>query len=277
MTYLPAILRMLALVAVGYTLLCTLLYVAQERLIFFPERDPPGTRYAFGVPADELFLSVDGAQLHALLFRATEPHGVILYLHGNAGSLRNWGMVAPALVARGYDVLMVDYRGYGQSTGRITGEAQIHADMAAVYAWLSARYPEEQIVLYGRSLGSGPAARLAAERRPRLLILESPYYSLEAIARRQFAFIPPLLLKYPLRTHQWIGQVRCPVVIVHGTTDAVVPFTDGERLATAVTAPLQFVSIAGGGHNDLDRFPAYQAAIDRALRETTGPYPPRLY
>lgn len=271
MATLPAIFRVFALIAVGYALLCTLLYLAQERLIFFPERDPLGTRYAFGVPADELFIPVKGAQLHALLFHAKEPRGVILYLHGNAGSLRSWGTVAPALVERGYDVLMVDYRGYGQSTGQINGEAQLHADMAAVYGWLSGRYPEEQIVLYGRSLGSGLAARLAAEHRPRLLILESPYDSLEAIARRQFAFVPPFLLKYPLRTYQWIGEVRSPVVIVHGTADTVIPFTDGERLAAAVTTPIQFHPIEGGDHNDLGQFPAYQAAIDAALGEAGGP------
>lgn len=273
MTYLPTLFRMLAFLAVGYIVLCALIYVMQERLIFYPERDPPGTRYTFDVPADELFIPVDGAQLHALLFRAQVPQGVILYLHGNAGSLRSWGMVAPAFVDRGYDLLMVDYRGYGQSTGHIASEAQIHADMAAMYAWLSVRYPEEQIVLYGRSLGSGLAARLAAEQRPQLLILESPYFSLEAIARRQFAFIPPVLLKYPLRTYQWIGQVRCPVVIVHGTNDTVVPFADGELLATAVTAPLAFIPIEDGAHNDLSRFPAYQAVIDHALREPMSLFP----
>ncbi|HMQ29446.1 MAG TPA: alpha/beta fold hydrolase [Chloroflexaceae bacterium] len=265
MTHLATILRLLALAAAGYALLCALVYLMQERLIFFPERDPPGTRYAFGAPAQEQFIPVEGSQLHALLFRAPEPRGVILYLHGNAGSLRSWGAVAPDFVARGYDVLLVDYRGYGQSGGRIAGEAQLHADMAAVYAWVAARYPEEQIVLYGRSLGSALAARLAAERAPRLLILESPFYSLEAIARRQFPFVPPFLLKYPLRTWRWMGQVRCPVVLIHGTADEVVPFADGERLAASVTTPLRFHRVAGGGHNDLARLPAYWAAIDEAL------------
>jgi fermentation-respiration switch protein FrsA (DUF1100 family) len=159
----------------------------------------------------------------------------------------------------------VDYRGYGQSGGSIAGEAQLHADMAAVYTWVAARYPEEQVVLYGRSLGSGLAARLAAEHRPRLLILESPFYSLEAIARRQFPFVPPFLLKYPLRTWSWIGQVGCPVMIIHGTADEVVPFADGERLAASVAAPLRFYPVAGGGHNDLARFPAYWEAIDEIL------------
>lgn len=265
MSHLATILRLLALAAVGYTILCALIYAMQERLIFFPERDPPGTRYLFGVPVEEQHIPVEGAQLHALLFRAPEPRGVILYLHGNAGSLRSWGAVAPDFVARGYDVLLVDYRGYGQSSGSIAGEAQLHADVAAVYAWVAARYPEEQIVLYGRSLGSGLAVRLAAERRPRLLILESPFYSLEAIARRQFPFLPPFLLKYPLRTWSWIGQVRCPVVIIHGTADEVVPFADGERLSASVTAPLRFHQVENGGHNDLSGLPAYWAAIDEAL------------
>lgn len=263
---LPLLLRLLALVALGYLLLCALIYVLQERLIFFPERDQPGTRYDFGVPVEELWLPVERAALHALWFRVPERYGVILYLHGNAGSLRSWGSVAPDLTARGYDVVIVDYRGYGQSTGRISGETQLHADMAAVYRWVRERYPEEQIVIYGRSLGSGLAARLAAENRPQLLILESPFYSLETIARRQFPWAPPFLLKYPLRTYRWIGEVRSPVVIIHGTADAVVPFADGERLAAAVTAPLRFHAIAGGGHNDLALFPAYREALDEALQ-----------
>lgn len=258
-------LRLIAFVMIAYGLVCGLIFMVQERLIFFPDRDPPGTRYAFGIPAEEVWLPVDGATLHALWFRVPEPHGVILYLHGNAGSLRSWGTVAPDLVARGYDLLIADYRSYGQSTGQINGEAQQHDDAAAVYAWVQEHYPEAPIVLYGRSLGSALAARLAAEQQPRLLILESPFFSLEAIARRQFPWVPPFVLKYPLRTHSWIGQVRCPVVIIHGTDDTIVPFADGERLAAAVTAPLRFVVVPGGEHNDLAAFSTYWEVIDEAL------------
>lgn len=258
-------LRLLALVAISYALLCGVLFLFQERLIFFPERDPPGTRYAFGAPAREMWLPVDGATLHALWFRRSEPQGVVLYLHGNAGSLRSWGAVGPNLAARGYDVLIVDYRGYGQSMGEIRGEAQFHADMAAVYTWVLERYPEEQVMLYGRSLGSALATRLAAEHNPRLLILESPFYSLEAIARQQFPWAPPFLLTYPLRTWSWIGEVRAPVVIIHGTADEVVPFAEGERLARLIRAPLRFVAVPSGSHNDLSAFPAYDEALDDAL------------
>lgn len=259
--------RLVIALLFAYVLFCGLLYMLQERLIFFPIQDPPGTRYDFGLPVDELFIPVAGAKLHALHFQIEAPRGVILYLHGNAGSLRSWGAVAPDFVRRGYDVLIVDYRGYGQSSGSISSEAQLHQDMAAIYDVVRAQYPEEQIVLYGRSLGSGLATRLAAEHAPQQLILESPFYSLEIIARRQFAFVPSFLLKYPLRTHQWIGQVRCPITIVHGTADTVVPFADGERLRQHSNAPLQFHAIPGGGHNDLELFPEYHAALDAALAQ----------
>lgn len=263
-----ATVRLLALGAIAYALFCGMLFMFQERLIFFPQHDPPGTRYAFDLPVEEVWIPVEGARLHALWFRVPEPQGVVLYLHGNAGSLRSWGAVGPDLAARGYDVLIVDYRGYGQSTGQISGEAQLHADMATVYTWVLERYPEQQVVLYGRSLGSGLATRLAAERTPRLLILESPFYSLEALARQQFPFVPPFLLRYPLRTWSWIGAVRAPVVIIHGTADEVVPFADGERLAAAVRTPLRFVAVSGGGHNDLAVFPVYDEALDEALGPT---------
>lgn len=253
-------------VALPLLFVYALLFVMQESLIFFPQRDGPGTSYEFGLPVEELFVAVDGAELHALHFRTADPQGVVLYLHGNAGSLHSWGAVAPDLVTHGYDLFIIDYRGYGQSSGRITSEAQLHTDMARVYDHVQTLYPEDQIVLYGRSLGTPLAARLAADNNPRLLILESPFYSLEVLARRQFPFVPGFLVKYPLRTHEWIAWVQCPVVIIHGRDDAIVPFADGERLQAHVRAPLSFYAIDGGGHNDLSLFPAYHAALAKVLR-----------
>lgn len=248
-----------------YISLCASIYLAQERLIFSPERIPPGTRYSFDRPFEELFLPVEGASLHTLWFRASNPQGVVIYFHGNGGSLRMWGSRAVPLVDRGYDVIMVDYRGYGQSTGTISSEAQLLADAAAVYTWALDHYPETQIVLYGSSLGTSFASWLAANHQPRLLILESPFYSIDTIARRLFPWTPSFLLKYPLRSYSWIGQVRCPVIIFHGTNDSIIPFADGERLASAVTAPLSFYRLEGGGHVDFDNYRLYHEALDIAL------------
>jgi hypothetical protein len=257
--------RVLLVFVLGYALLCVALYFFQERLMFFPERDGPNTVYHFGLPFSEIFIPVEGATLHALHFPAPQAKGVVLYLHGNAGSLHTWGMVAPDLVQHDYDVLIVDYRGYGKSSGTISSEAQLHRDVDAVYSYLLARYPAEQIVVYGRSLGSGLVTRLAAMQPVRMLILESPFYSLEELARQQMPFAPSFLLKYPLRTYTWIGQVSSPVVIFHGREDEVVPFAMGERLRAYVTAPVTFIAIEGGGHNDLALFPAYHAGLAAAL------------
>lgn len=265
LSMLTALQYLIVTITIPYITLCAGIYLLQERLIFFPERTPPGTRYNIDLPFEEFFIPVEGASLHTLWFRVSHPRGVVLYFHGNGGNLEIAAAVAPDFVARGYDVVMADYRGYGQSTGSISSEAQLLADAEAIYRWVAERYPEAQIVLFGSSLGSGLASRLAADHQPRLLILESPYYSVEAIARRRFPWAPSFLLKYPLRSYSWIGQVRCPVVIFHGTNDTVIPFADGEQLATAITAPLFFYRIEGGGHVDSARFRIYHEVIDQLL------------
>ncbi|WP_298815544.1 alpha/beta hydrolase [Chloroflexus sp.] len=256
-------------IVVGYCALCIGLYLVQERLIFHSEVDPVGAQYNFGWPVSEVFIPVADARLHTLWFRVPDPKGVVIYFRGNGSSLRVWSARAIPLLKRGYDVVMADYRSYGQSAGSISSEEQLFADADAIYTWVRERYPEEQIVLYGNSLGSGFASRLAATYQPRLLILESPLYSLEEIARRQLPWVPGFLLKYPIRSHSWIGQVRCPVVIFHGTDDQIVSFDQSERLAALVTAPLAFYRIEGGGHADFKQYPLYHAALDTALTSVT--------
>ncbi len=261
------LLGMLATAAAFYLLVCLLLYVGQERLIFAPEPLPPDYRFSFPLRFDEVTWEVDGARLHALHFRVDQPIGAVLYLHGNAGSVRGWGAVADLFVALGYEVLIPDYRGYGKSTGRIAGERMLHDDARTAYRYLAARFAEEQIVVYGRSLGSGLAVPLAAEQRPRLLILETPYVSLHELARQQFPVVPPFLLRYPLRTDQRIGKVTCPIHLVHGTADEVIPYSASERLLPLIRAEHTLWSIPGGHHNDLASFAAYQAAVAQMLSE----------
>ncbi len=248
-----------------YALICALLYVYQERLIFHPDVLPPEFTYDFPIPFDELTWQVDGATINALHFRAAHAKGVILYLHGNAGSLRGWGALAQTFVPRGYDLLVPDYRGYGKSTSRITGEAMLHQDALVAYSYLQRHYREDQIVVYGRSLGTGIAAKLAAALAPRLLLLETPYVSLQSLATRQFPFVPPALLKYRLRTDLWIGAVRCPIYLIHGTRDELIPYESSVQLLSLIKAPRELISIDGGHHNDLAAFPQYQAALDRIL------------
>jgi uncharacterized protein len=257
----------IAIVAIGgYILICAALYIQQERLIFYPEVLASDFMFTFPGRFEEISLPVDGAVISALYFRASHPKGVVLYFHGNAGSLRSWGDIAAIFVEQGYDVLMPDYRGYGKSTGRIMSEQMLHDDAAVAYRYLLERYPEEQIVVYGRSIGSGVATYLAKSRRPRMLILETPYFSLKEIVGQQFPFVPSALLKYPLRTDLWIGDVACPVYLFHGTSDVLIPYSASQRLAALVKTEHQLFTIVGGGHNDLSSFALYDQQLDLILK-----------
>lgn len=260
------LLTLISAAAIVYVVLCILLYVFQERLIFIPETLRPDFRYSFPLRFEEINVPVRGATIHALQFAPDAPRGAILYLHGNAGSLRSWGAVASDFVRHGYTVLIPDYRGYGKSTGSIRSERMLHEDALAVYTHLRQQYREEQIIVYGRSIGTGIAAELARAQRPGMLVLETPYFSLKEIATRQFPFVPGFLLKYPLRTDLRISGVTCPIYLIHGTRDEFIPYDSSVRLVPLIKSEHELVTIEGGGHNNLAQFREYHTALARILQ-----------
>ncbi|MCA9748617.1 MAG: alpha/beta hydrolase, partial [Romboutsia sp.] len=146
-----------------------------------------------------------------------------LYMHGNAGSLRDWGWIYKDFVARGYDILLIDYRTYGKSTGKLS-EKNMHSDVTFIYDELKKDYQENQIIIYGRSIGTGMATHIASIRKPKGLVLETPYYSIIDIAKRivPFLFLEPLL-KYKFKSFKFLKTVECPIYFLHGTNDNVVP------------------------------------------------------
>ncbi len=262
-----SVLKIVLLTAIGFYLLLVLaLYFFQDNLIFLAvplEKDYP---YAFDTPFEERdFEMEDGASINALHFKSEDPRGIIYYHHGNAGNLARWGEVAEYFVKFGYDVLIYDYRGYGKSTGKRT-EATLHRDAQYLYDQLKQQWKEDEIVLYGRSMGSGMACRLAANNAPKLLILESPFYSLKSMAHHRFPFLPTrLLVNYDFLNWQHLQQADLPIHIFHGTDDAVVPLWSGQQLYEAITDRATFTEIAGGGHNDLINFEAYHKGIRKIL------------
>lgn len=243
---------------------------AQESLIFFPETLPQDFRYSFPGRFEEVNVPVEGATINALHFQAKDPKGIVLYFHGNAGSLRSWGGIAPDFTRHGWDLFLPDYRGYGKSTGKIRNEKTLHEDAAVLFARVKSLYPPEKIVLYGRSLGTGIAVKLAVVGQPRAVILESPYFSFVDVAKFHYPFLPrwflSLVMKYPLHTDRWIGDVPCPVYLFHGTKDDIVPFSSGERLMPLIRGEKRLVAIPGGGHNDLDAYPQYHEELGRILQ-----------
>ena len=225
------------------------IYMKQESLLFFPT--PLAADHRFrqeGVV--ERFVEVDGARLHALHFRQPGAKGVIFFLHGNAGNNDSW-LDSTAFYRRsGYDLFLLDYRGYGKSSGHITSEAQLHADVDAAWKSIAPEYEGRRKVIFGRSLGSGPATRLATHVAADLLVLVSPYSSVREIAAEHYAWVPTALLRYPLPTRDWLADAKMPVLIIHGEKDEIIGIAHAERLH-GVRPDAERVRLPGVRHNDV--------------------------
>jgi pimeloyl-ACP methyl ester carboxylesterase len=260
------LLTLLAVAGVLYLGLCVLLYFQQERLLFFPQKLAANYRFSFRAPFRERwFMMVDGTRLHSLLFTVPSSKGLVFYLHGNAGALDSWGEEASTYTRLGYDVLLLDYRGYGKSDGQIESQTQFLRDVEGVYQQMLTEYPENRVVLLGYSLGTGAAAWLAAQHQPRLLILQAPYPSLRALARHYYPWVPSFLVRYPMATYKLLPRVTSHIVIFHGDQDEVIDYQLAAPLKTALKPQNQFVTLPGIGHNNMTNSPAYQEAIGRLL------------
>lgn len=254
-------------ILIGYLVLVVTLWLVQEHLIFKPEKLPQDFEYKYDAPFEELFFNVaPGVRINALHFYVPEPKGLILYFHGNSRSIKGWAKYARDFYRYQYDVLLVDYRGFGKSTGK-RSESDMLADMQFVYNQLKEQFTEDHILVYGRSLGSGFATKIAADNNPRYLILDAPYYSFIKVAERFTPFIPhKLVLRYKLPTDQWIKKVTCHTYIIHGTKDFLIPIQHSEKLQSFNPHKITLIRIHGGGHNNLPSNPEYHNFIRDILK-----------
>lgn len=253
-----------------YGLLCGVIYFFQENLIFLPTKLSQEHSYVMDSSFDEIFLDTDdGARLNGLHFKAENSKGTILYYHGNAGDLQRWGSITQFFVNLGYSVIVMDYRGYGKSSGKRTMEA-LYADSELWYEYAKQHYPENEILLYGRSLGTTFATFVASRNQAKNLILESPFYSIEEVAKSKFPILPvKSLLHYKFPTYQFINKVNCPITIYHGTDDSVIKYEQGERLYESIEKDTKtLISIPSGGHNNLVSFKEYFDSIEDVLTKT---------
>ena len=249
--------------ALGYALLAGAVYFKQESLIFRPA--PLAADHRFDIPGvEEVKVPVDGAMLSAIHLRLRDPAGLVFFLHGNAGNLQTWSTNIDFYRRVNYDLFMLDYRGFGKSTGAIESEAQLHADVKAAWNQIAPRYTGKNIVLYGRSLGTGLAARLAGDVQPDLTVLVSPFLSLKAMGEELYPWLPGFISRYPMRSDQWLAAIARPVLIIHGDRDTLIPISHAERLRQT-RAATEYQVIDGAGHNDIHRFPAYLDALAERL------------
>src|SRR5688572_5915453 len=202
-------------VGAGYLMLLVIIYFIQEKLIFKPEKLSQDFKFKYDAPFRELFFDIEpGVRINGLHFHRDNPAGLILYFHGNTRSIKGWAKYAKDFYRYDYDVVLVDYRGFGKSTGK-RSEKEMLSDMQFVYERLKEQYKEDHLIIYGRSMGSGFASKLAADNTPRYLILDAPYYSFIKVVERFLPILPVrFVLRFHLRTDKWIPQVKCHTYII---------------------------------------------------------------
>ncbi len=254
-------------IIIGYAVLIAIVYFVQERFIFKPEKLNADFQYKYDVPFKELFFDVaPGVSINGLHFTVDKPLGLILYFHGNSRSIKGWAKYAKDFFRYQYDVVLVDYRGFGKSTGK-RSEHEMLNDMQFVYDTLAVQYTEHHIIVYGRSLGSGFAAKIASDNKPRYLILDAPYFSFTKAIERFLPILPiRFLLRFHLRTDKWIKHVNCHTYILHGTKDWLIPIRNSEKLQSLSPRKITLIRIHGGGHNNLPTFNEYHNFIRDILQ-----------
>lgn len=261
----------LGLMAAVYLAFCLLILFRQSRYVYYPGRRVAQTPAAFRLPFEDVRLKTPDGETIAGWFvpAGTRACGfTILDCHGNAGDIGDRLGTILTLREMGLDVFIFDYRGYGQSTGRPT-EQGTYTDARAAWDYLvqTRRVPPERIVIFGRSLGGNIAVQLAAQVRPRLLVVESAFTSACDMARRMFPLFPARwLCRFRYDALSAIREVRCPVIVAHSPDDEMIPFAHGRRLFEAAPEPKRFVELSGS-HNagGIDITPEYRQAVLDAL------------
>ncbi|MCF7806095.1 MAG: lysophospholipase [Simkaniaceae bacterium] len=257
------------------------LYFTQERRIFGFSTLPLDHQFRWEMPHKEIMLDTPNeGKINAILFETTRetPKGVIFYCHGKASHMDHpkWGPVIENYTNLGFDFFMMDYRGAGKSSGKQSEEAML-TDCNVAYQYLLDYYKEESITVFGKSLGTCFATYVASQNNPRALIIEAPFYNIFDIGCKTLYFIPPLLIKlvmkYPFTTNEWIKDVPCPIYIIHGTSDSIIPHDASLRLKKITDETNQqtdLMIIENGDHDHLHKYPGYHAKIEEALGISTS-------
>jgi uncharacterized protein len=245
----------------AYGVLVGSLYLCQRLLLYFPDRTRPelGELSALGV-REVMLTTADGLSLRSWYFPPRDGRPVIAYFHGNGGHIGYRAERLRHFAHDGFGVLMLDYRGFGENPGTPT-ETGLYTDSAAALDFLAREgITANRLVLYGESLGSGVAVHLAAKRDIAGLILEAPFTSVAEVAQYHYSFVPAsALVRDRFDSLSQIGDVKAPILVLHGGRDGVVPVRFGRALFDAAPEPKEFWFAPEAGHEDLVWFGALEA------------------
>jgi len=265
---LTVILNIVLMALLIYLGVCIVYYFIQEKFVFVPVHTDNFSKRKLSVPYEEILLDVpNDGQIHGMLLKASNPEGVVFYLHGNTGNIKRWRYKAEDICKLGFDVFVLDYRGYGESRGK-RSEAIMHRDVEYCYDSILSRYAIPKII-YGRSLGCAFATRLASRREADKVVLETPFNNMLEIGRYYLPFLPiKFLLRYRFRSDIYIKQIKCPIHIFHGTNDIIVPYASAQKLfnnAKLNNDQVSFTTIKRGNHSNLKKFKLFRTRLAEFL------------
>jgi len=244
------------------------LYYLQEKILLHPKKLESNHQFTFSGSFKELFIPFNATDtVHMIKFLPGDSvtKGVVIYFHGNKENIEHYAAFAPAFTKKGYEVWMSDYPGFGKSTGEFT-EKKLYSIAYEIQKMAALKFGADSLIIYGKSLGTAVAAYAASVKPCKMLILETPYYSIPSLFS-SYAFMYPAstMSKYKLPTYEFLQEVKAPITIFHGTGDWVVPYRSGVRLKQFLKSGDVFVKIDGGSHNDLAASTIYQHTLDSLL------------
>ena len=260
--------RWLKIIVLLYCLIGIALFYFQNHILFHPTVLARDYKYSFEFPFEEVDIPFNKTDTMNMVkfFPAdsVKRRGVVLYFHGNRGNVNRYRRFVPGFTAHGYEVWMADYPGYGKSVGE-RNEKVLYQQALQVYKLAETKYGKDSIIVYGKSFGTGIAAYLASVEDCNQLILETPYYSINALARHYFPIYPVVpMTKYTLPIYQDIQKVNAPVNFFHGTNDEVVPYQQAMKLKKDKPS-IELITIEDGKHNNLSSFDLFQKKLDSLL------------
>ena len=264
------VLKWVKILAITYVLGGVALYFLQDYILFHPVTLKKDHNYDFPEKHRDVNIPIsENSNLNIVQFYSTDTvtKGVVLYFHGNKKNISWYAKYPPYFTKHGFEVWIIDYPGFGKSTGKLT-EENLYDWADYMYNFARSRFGADSIIIYGKSMGTGIATHLASLKPCKKLILETPYYDFPSVIKHHIPIYPVAwMIHYKIPTHDYIKNINVPISIFQGTDDDVIPYSNAERLKPFLKPNDEFITIKNGEHNDLFKFKETIEKLDSLLKD----------
>jgi fermentation-respiration switch protein FrsA (DUF1100 family) len=253
----------------AYLIIGLILYFSQERIIFQGKKIAKEEAFRFPdqVFEEQNITRPDGSNLNFIKFKPADSTiaGIVIYFHGNRVNVTRYAPFIKIFTINGYEVWMMDYPGFGKSTGKLS-ESGIKADGQLIYNLARKKLRSDSILIYGKSLGTGVATYIASVNPCKRVLLETPYYSLSTVYD-DYTFIYPTnwMLRFHFPSFEYMPKITAPITIFHGTNDELISYKNASRLKPLLKKTDEFITIEKARHNNIADYPVYVEKMDSIL------------